>query len=76
MITGSCLLVDLWTLSSTILLQQTWKLTEMPLLRNHMILLPSLPVPIADDTLLPLFKLRSMSGGIVFKNGRPLGWLS
>jgi hypothetical protein len=32
--------------------------------------------PIVDGTLLPLFKFRSMSGGIVFKNGGPLGWLS
>jgi hypothetical protein len=31
---------------------------------------------VADGTLLPLFKFRSMSGGIVFKNGGPLGWLS
>jgi hypothetical protein len=31
---------------------------------------------ITDGTLLPLFKFRSMSGGIVFKNGGPLGWLS
>jgi hypothetical protein len=30
---------------------------------------------IADGTLLPPFKFRSMSGGIVFKNGSPL-WLS
>jgi hypothetical protein len=27
---------------------------------------------IADGTLLPLFKFRRMSGGIVFKNGGPL----
>jgi len=31
---------------------------------------------VAEGTLLPLFKFRSMSGGIVFKNGSPLGWLS
>jgi hypothetical protein len=31
---------------------------------------------VADGSLLPLFKFRSMSGGIVFKNGGPLGWLS
>jgi hypothetical protein len=31
---------------------------------------------VADGTLLPLFKFWSMSGGIVFKNGGPLGWLS
>jgi hypothetical protein len=31
---------------------------------------------VAKGTLLPLFKFRSMSGGIVFKNGGPLGWLS
>ena len=30
---------------------------------------------VADGTLLPLFKFRSMNGGIVFKNGGPLGWL-
>jgi hypothetical protein len=30
---------------------------------------------VADSTLLPLFKFRSMNGGIVFKNGGPLGWL-
>ena len=30
---------------------------------------------VADGTLLPLFKFRSMSGGIVFKNGGPIGWL-
>ena len=30
---------------------------------------------VADSTLLLLFKLRSMNGGIVFKNGGPLGWL-
>jgi hypothetical protein len=29
-----------------------------------------------EGTLLPLFKFHSMSGGIVFKNGGPLGWLS
>ncbi len=28
---------------------------------------------VANETLLPLFKFRSMSGGIVFKNGGPLG---
>jgi hypothetical protein len=31
---------------------------------------------ITDGTLLPLFKFRSMSGGIFFKNGGPLSWLS
>jgi hypothetical protein len=31
---------------------------------------------IAEGTLLPLFKFCSMSGGIVFKNGGPLVWLS
>jgi hypothetical protein len=31
---------------------------------------------VADGMLLPLFKFQSMSGGIVFKNGGPLGWLS
>jgi hypothetical protein len=31
---------------------------------------------VAEGTLLPLFKFRSMSGGIVFKNGSPFGWLS
>jgi hypothetical protein len=31
---------------------------------------------VANGTLLPLFKFRSMSGSIVFKNGGPLGWLS
>ena len=30
---------------------------------------------VADGTLLPLFKFRSMSGGIVFRNGGPVGWL-
>jgi hypothetical protein len=30
---------------------------------------------VADGTLLPLFKFRSMTGGIVFKNGGPNGWL-
>ena len=30
---------------------------------------------VADGILLPLFKFRSMNGGIVFKNGGPLGWL-
>ena len=30
---------------------------------------------VAEGTLLPLFKFRSMSGGIVFKNGSPLDWL-
>ncbi len=30
---------------------------------------------VADGTLLPLFKFCSMNGGIVFKNGGPLGWL-
>jgi hypothetical protein len=31
---------------------------------------------VADGTLLPLFKFRSMSDSIIFKNGGPLGWLS
>jgi hypothetical protein len=31
---------------------------------------------ITNGTLLPLFKFRSMSGGIVFKNDGPLAWLS
>jgi hypothetical protein len=31
---------------------------------------------VVEGTLLPLFKFHSMSGGIVFKNGGPLGWLS
>jgi hypothetical protein len=31
---------------------------------------------VADGTLLPQFKFRSMSGSIVFKNGGPLEWLS
>jgi hypothetical protein len=30
---------------------------------------------VANGTLLPLFKFRSMSRGIVFCNGSPLGWL-
>ncbi len=30
---------------------------------------------ISNGTLLPLFKFRSMSGGIVFRTGGPLGWL-
>jgi hypothetical protein len=30
---------------------------------------------IAKGTPLPLFKFQSMNGGIVFKNGVPLGWL-
>jgi hypothetical protein len=30
---------------------------------------------IANGTLLLLFKCRSMSGGIVFKNGGPIGWV-
>jgi hypothetical protein len=29
----------------------------------------------ANGTLIPLFKLQSMSGGIIFKNGGPIGWL-
>jgi hypothetical protein len=28
-----------------------------------------------DGTLLPLFKFHSMNGGIVFKNGGPIGWI-
>jgi hypothetical protein len=31
---------------------------------------------VANRTLLPCFKFRSISGGIIFKNGSPLGWLS
>ncbi len=31
---------------------------------------------VADGTPLPLFKFRSISSGIMFKNGGPLGWLS
>ncbi len=31
---------------------------------------------VTNGTLLLLFKFKSMSGGIVFKNGGPLGWLS
>jgi hypothetical protein len=31
--------------------------------------------PVAEGTLLPLFKFWSMNGGIVFKNSGPLGWL-
>jgi hypothetical protein len=31
---------------------------------------------VANGTLLPLFKFRSMSGGIIVKNGGPHGWLS
>jgi hypothetical protein len=30
---------------------------------------------VADGTILPLFKFRSMNGGIIFKNGGPVGWL-
>jgi hypothetical protein len=30
---------------------------------------------VADGTLLPLFKFRSMNGGIIFRTGGPLGWL-
>jgi hypothetical protein len=30
---------------------------------------------VRDGTLLPLFKFRSMSGGIVFRQGGPLSWL-
>jgi hypothetical protein len=30
---------------------------------------------VADVTLLPLFKFRSMNGGIIFCNGDPVGWL-
>jgi hypothetical protein len=30
---------------------------------------------VADGTLLPLFKFRSMNGSIVFKNRGPIGWL-
>jgi hypothetical protein len=31
---------------------------------------------VADGTLLPLFKFRSVSGDIVFWNGDPVGWLA
>ena len=31
---------------------------------------------ICDSTLLPLFKFRSMSGGIIFRQGRPIAWLA
>jgi hypothetical protein len=31
---------------------------------------------VAEGTLLPLFKFRSMNGGIIVKNGGPTGWLS
>ena len=30
---------------------------------------------VADGTLLPLFKFRSMTGGIIFRTGGPVGWL-
>jgi hypothetical protein len=30
---------------------------------------------VVEGTLLPLFKFRSMNGGIIFKNGGPIGWL-
>ena len=30
---------------------------------------------VAEGTLLPLFKFRSMNGGIIFCNGGPIGWL-
>jgi hypothetical protein len=30
---------------------------------------------VADGTLLPLFKFRSMSDGIIFRTGGPVGWL-
>jgi hypothetical protein len=30
---------------------------------------------VAEGTFLPLFKFRSMNGGIVFRNGGPIGWL-
>ena len=30
---------------------------------------------VCDGTLLPLFKFRSMSGGVVFRQGGPLSWL-
>jgi hypothetical protein len=30
---------------------------------------------VADGTLPPLFKLHSVNGGIIFKNGGPVGWL-
>jgi hypothetical protein len=30
---------------------------------------------VAEGTLLPLFTFRSMNGGIVFRNGGPIGWL-
>jgi hypothetical protein len=31
---------------------------------------------VATGTLLPLFKFKSMSGGIILKNGGPLGWVN
>jgi hypothetical protein len=31
---------------------------------------------VRDSTLLPLFKFRSMSGGVVFRQGRPLSWMT
>ena len=30
---------------------------------------------VANGTFLPLYKFCSMNGGIVFKNGGPIGWL-
>jgi hypothetical protein len=30
---------------------------------------------VAEGTLLPLFKFQSMTGGIIFKKGGPIGWL-
>ena len=30
---------------------------------------------VTEGTLLPLFKFQGMNGGIVFKNGDPIGWL-
>jgi hypothetical protein len=30
---------------------------------------------VADSTFIPFFKFRSMNGGIVLKNGGPVGWL-
>jgi hypothetical protein len=30
---------------------------------------------VAEGTLLPLYKFQSMKGGIVFRNGSPIGWI-
>jgi len=31
---------------------------------------------VRDGTLLPLFKIRSMSGGIIFRQGGPIAWIA